>query len=124
VAEKFHLSILRIEVTRASRGLSAIAELLVIYCQYCKPTHFLLIFWVRLTVRVRFRVRIRVRIRARVGVSVTYGWYYTIKSEYIYYILHYVRRFGGERFHSEFCVMLIVTEDICERWLALCRYGE
>jgi len=29
VAQKFHFSILRIEVTRASRGLSAIAELLV-----------------------------------------------------------------------------------------------
>jgi len=30
VAQKFHFAILRIEVTRASRGLSAIAELLVI----------------------------------------------------------------------------------------------
>jgi len=30
VAEKFHFAILRIEVTRASRGLSAIAELLVL----------------------------------------------------------------------------------------------
>jgi len=30
VAQKFHFSILRIEVTRASRGLSAIAELLLI----------------------------------------------------------------------------------------------
>jgi len=29
VAQKFHFAILRIEVTRASRGLSAIAELLV-----------------------------------------------------------------------------------------------
>jgi len=29
VAKKFHFAILRIEVTRASRGLSAIAELLV-----------------------------------------------------------------------------------------------
>jgi len=29
VAQKFHFVILRIEVTRASRGLSAIAELLV-----------------------------------------------------------------------------------------------
>jgi len=31
VAQKFHFAILRIEVTRASRGLSAIAELLVKY---------------------------------------------------------------------------------------------
>ena len=31
VAQKFHFAILRIEVTRASRGLYAIAELLVIY---------------------------------------------------------------------------------------------
>jgi len=30
VAQKFHFAILRIEVTRASRGLSAIAEQLVI----------------------------------------------------------------------------------------------
>jgi len=30
VAQKFHFAILRIEVTRASRGLSAIAELLVV----------------------------------------------------------------------------------------------
>jgi len=30
VAQKFHFAILRIEVTRASRGLSAIAELLVL----------------------------------------------------------------------------------------------
>jgi len=30
VAQKFHFTILRIEVTRASRSLSAIAELLVI----------------------------------------------------------------------------------------------
>ena len=30
VAQKLHFAILRIEVTRASRGLSAIAELLVI----------------------------------------------------------------------------------------------
>jgi len=29
VAQKFHFAILQIEVTRASRGLSAIAELLV-----------------------------------------------------------------------------------------------
>jgi len=29
VAQKFHFAILRIQVTRASRGLSAIAELLV-----------------------------------------------------------------------------------------------
>jgi len=29
VAQKFHFAILRIEVTRASRGFSAIAELLV-----------------------------------------------------------------------------------------------
>jgi len=29
VAQKFHFAILRIEVTRAPRGLSAIAELLV-----------------------------------------------------------------------------------------------
>jgi len=29
VAQKFHFAILRIELTRASRGLSAIAELLV-----------------------------------------------------------------------------------------------
>ena len=29
MAQKFHFAILRIEVTRASRGLSAIAELLV-----------------------------------------------------------------------------------------------
>jgi len=29
VSQKLHLAILRIEVTRASRGLSAIAELLV-----------------------------------------------------------------------------------------------
>jgi len=29
VAQKFHFAILRIEVTRASRGLSVIAELLV-----------------------------------------------------------------------------------------------
>jgi len=29
VTQKFHFAILRIEVTRASRGLSAIAELLV-----------------------------------------------------------------------------------------------
>jgi len=31
VAQKFHFAILRIKVTRASRGLSAIADLLVIY---------------------------------------------------------------------------------------------
>jgi len=31
VAQKFHFAILRIEVTRASRGLSAIAELLFFY---------------------------------------------------------------------------------------------
>ena len=31
VAQKFHFAIFRIEVTRASRGLSAIAELLVVY---------------------------------------------------------------------------------------------
>jgi len=31
VAQKFYFAILRIEVTRASRGLSAIAELLVFY---------------------------------------------------------------------------------------------
>jgi len=30
VAQKFHFAILRIEVTRASRGLSAIVELLVL----------------------------------------------------------------------------------------------
>jgi len=30
VVQKFHFAILRIEVTRASRGLSAIAELLVV----------------------------------------------------------------------------------------------
>jgi len=30
VAQKFHFAILRIEVTRASRGLAAIAELLVV----------------------------------------------------------------------------------------------
>jgi len=30
VAQKFHLAILRIEATRASRGLSAIAEILVL----------------------------------------------------------------------------------------------
>jgi len=30
VAQKFHFAILRIDVTRALRGLSAIAELLVI----------------------------------------------------------------------------------------------
>jgi len=30
VAQKFHFAILRIEVTRASRGLSAISELLVL----------------------------------------------------------------------------------------------
>jgi len=30
VAQKFHFAVLRIEVTHASRGLSAIAELLVI----------------------------------------------------------------------------------------------
>jgi len=30
VAQKFHFAIFRIEVTRASRGLSAIAELLVL----------------------------------------------------------------------------------------------
>jgi len=34
VAQKFHFAILRIEVTRASRGFSAIAELLVIL-DYC-----------------------------------------------------------------------------------------
>jgi len=33
VAQKFHFAILRIEVTRASRGLSAIAELLVTILQ-------------------------------------------------------------------------------------------
>jgi len=32
VAQKFQFAILRIEVTRASRGISAIAELLVIFC--------------------------------------------------------------------------------------------
>jgi len=31
VAQKFHFAILRIEVTPASRGLSAIAELLVLF---------------------------------------------------------------------------------------------
>jgi len=31
MAQKFHFAILRIEVTRASRGLSAIAELLVCF---------------------------------------------------------------------------------------------
>jgi len=30
VAQKFHFTFMRIEVTRASRGLSAIAELLVV----------------------------------------------------------------------------------------------
>jgi len=34
VAQEFHFVILRIEVTRASRGLSAIAELLVFTCDY------------------------------------------------------------------------------------------
>jgi len=34
VAQKFHFAILRIEETRASRGLSAIAELLV-ELRYC-----------------------------------------------------------------------------------------
>jgi len=29
VAQKFHFAVLRIEVTRASRGLSAVAELFV-----------------------------------------------------------------------------------------------
>jgi len=33
VAQKFHFAILRIEVTRASRGLSAITELLVTYLE-------------------------------------------------------------------------------------------
>jgi len=33
VAQKFHFAILRIELTRASRGLSAIAELLVFFVQ-------------------------------------------------------------------------------------------
>jgi len=33
VAQKFHFAILQIDVTRASCGLSAIAELLVIKCQ-------------------------------------------------------------------------------------------
>jgi len=31
MAQKFHFAVLRIEVTHASRGLSAIAELLVIF---------------------------------------------------------------------------------------------
>ena len=31
MAQKFHFAILRIEITRASRGLSAIAELLVLF---------------------------------------------------------------------------------------------
>jgi len=35
VAQKFHFAILRIEVTRASRGLSAIAELLVLTAADC-----------------------------------------------------------------------------------------
>jgi len=34
VAQKLHFAILRIEVTRASRGLSAIAELLVTVLWY------------------------------------------------------------------------------------------
>jgi len=34
VAQKFHFAILRIEVTRASRSLSAIAELLVVTTLY------------------------------------------------------------------------------------------
>jgi len=33
MAQKFHFAMLRIEVTRASRGLSAIAELLVFFNQ-------------------------------------------------------------------------------------------
>jgi len=37
VAYKFHFAILRIEVTRASRGLSAIAELLVLF-EDSRPT--------------------------------------------------------------------------------------
>jgi len=42
VAQKFHFAILRIEVTRASRGLSAIAELLVRIDQSvnCQPNAF------------------------------------------------------------------------------------
>jgi len=43
VAQKFHFAILRIEVTRASRGLSAIAELLVIL-SYCALA-FYFIHW-------------------------------------------------------------------------------
>jgi len=39
VAQKFHFAILRIEVTRVSCGLSAIAELLVI----CRPIHILVL---------------------------------------------------------------------------------
>jgi len=39
VAEKFHFSILRIEVTRASRGLSAIAELVVLSARKTRRIH-------------------------------------------------------------------------------------
>jgi len=38
MAEKFHFAVLRIEVTSASRGLSATAELLVSLCQLTSLT--------------------------------------------------------------------------------------
>jgi len=46
VAQKFHFAILRIEVTHASRGLSAIAELLVtLHFASCKPVDSLVLIF-------------------------------------------------------------------------------
>jgi len=44
VAQKFHLAILQIEVTRASHGLSAIAELLVTTCSELRKVQFLFVY--------------------------------------------------------------------------------
>jgi len=48
VAEKFHFAVLRIEITHASRGLCAIAELLVLYKgmkQMLGPFKFCAFLW-------------------------------------------------------------------------------
>jgi len=47
VAQKFHFAILRIEVTRASRGLSAIAELLVKLMKLTSSVALTDVFWQR-----------------------------------------------------------------------------
>ena len=44
VAQKSHLAILQIEVTRASHGLSAIAELLVTTCSELRKVQFLFVY--------------------------------------------------------------------------------